>query len=260
MTPIPFPTVDLRAPGWRHHAWTHCHPPTPATTPCWPAEPPPPVDSNLVVLPLDSPNWVPGTFPPQPFGTPVPLHVHPALIPNPLNPSVPPLQWDVLHASEQARLYTGRGIIKRANLSDGAVYPSAEKIWICADEENCPILAYWIDVWGPIVVERGAGARIIDVLDAVHAYFLKPLTRRDLTLVRRSKSPVNPDPIESLDRAAFRRAGDCYDLYEVAMREYKRIDVLGTFRKWGGVRPVVFMDGTWRLFLNLLPYEVPKIA
>nr|GAT44616.1 predicted protein [Mycena chlorophos] len=268
--PVPStPGVALSAPsalGWRQHVLSHQMGfPTPATTPVWPSMPITPLDTGLVSLPADSDAWVPGTFPPQPFGTPVPLHVNPILILNPLNPILPVLQWDVLHAPEQARLYTGRGIFKPVGkvMSEAVVFPDASSIWVCADPESsagsATVLGYWMDVWGPIIVSKPSGAlKILELLDAVRAYFQTPLTRADISLIRDSKSPLNPKPLVPLKNAAYRRADDAYELPDISKREFKRIDVLGAFRQWGGVRPMVFQDGTWRLFLTMLPYYVPR--
>jgi hypothetical protein len=218
-----------------------------------------PLEEGVVALPADTLHWTPGTFPPKPFGTPVPLHVHPSLIPNPINPTIPQLQWDVLHFPEQARLYTGRGIIKKPNLKDTAIYPTADKIWICADDLNCPILAYWMQIWGPIVVE-GKGVKVFDILDKVNKYFMVELSRADRRAIRDSRSPVNPSPFTPLQCAALKRAKDAYELPDFSTKHFRRIDVLGPYRQWGGVRPVIFLDGTWRLLLNLLPYPVPRVA
>ncbi|KAJ6631399.1 hypothetical protein B0H10DRAFT_2207067 [Mycena sp. CBHHK59/15] len=245
--------------AWRRHLETPLAFPTPATTPVWPQEPHLPLSLNVVSLPADTLHWTPGTFPPLPFGTPVPLHIHPSLIPNPINPTIPQLQWDVLHAPEQARLYTGRGIIKKPSLKDVAVFPAANRIWICAEDE-CQPLAYWMQIWGPIIVDKTSSAKIIDVLDAVRAYFMTPLTREDFRIIRESRSPLNPEPLRPLARMARKRAGDAYELFDISMDHFKRIDVLGTYRRWGGVRPAMFQDGTWELFMNLLPGPVPRVA
>ncbi|KAJ6534055.1 hypothetical protein DFH09DRAFT_1405926 [Mycena vulgaris] len=264
MSSVPMGGVNLNtlsAMGWRQHAATHFMPfQTPANTPAWPQQPNLPLEEGVVALPADSLHWTPGTFPPLPFGTPVPFHIHPTLIPNPINPTIPQLQWDVLHAAEQARLYTGRGIIKKPNLKDTVVFPVAEKIWVCADEDNCPLLAYWMQLWGPIIIDKAKGVKIIDLLDAVRAYFMVPLSDRDFRLIRRSRSPINPSPYTPLANAAISRANDSYDLRDISTREFKRIDVLGAYRQWGGVRPVMFQDGTWKLYLNLLPYSVPRVT
>ncbi|KAF7362463.1 hypothetical protein MVEN_00593900 [Mycena venus] len=197
MPTIPASGVNLNTPSalsWQQHLATHfMNIPTAANTPAWPCQPPIPVEDGVVALPADTLHWTPGTFPPQPFGTPVPLHIHPTLIPNPVNPTIPQLQWDLIHFPEQARLYTGRGIVKKPNLNDTAVFPSAEKIWICADEVNCPILAYWMQIWGPIIVEAKS-IKIVDILDQVHKYFTARLSRQDFRAIRGSRSPINPAP------------------------------------------------------------------
>ncbi|KAJ7099354.1 hypothetical protein B0H15DRAFT_543816 [Mycena belliarum] len=262
--PVPTgPNADLNTPsamGWRQVGAQLMMPQTPANTPAWPQIPAPPLQDGVAALPADTLHWTPGTFPPLPFGTPVPFHVHPSLIPNPINPTIPQLQWDVLHAPEQARLYTGRGILKKPNLKDTVVFPVADKIWVCADAENCALLAYWMQLWGPIIIEPGRSVKIVDLLDAVHKYFMVPLSAADFRVIRRSRSPVNPSPLTPLMHAALRRAEDSYELRGIATKEFRRIDVLGAFRQWGGVRPMLFQDGTWKLFLNLLPYSVPRVA
>ncbi|KAF7350907.1 hypothetical protein MSAN_01652800 [Mycena sanguinolenta] len=264
MPPIPPFGVDLTKPSalaWQAHVQAHfMFPPvTPATTITWPGHSPVPVEDGVVALPADTLHWTPGTFPAIPFGTPVPLHVHPTLIPNPINPTIPVLQWDILHSAEQARLYTGRGILKKPNLKEDAIYPSAPKIWIEADELNCPILVYWMRLWGPIVVEAGS-VKIRDILDQVHDYFDVGLTRQDLELIKSARSAVNPAPYNPLRLAAGKRIADAYALPVYSKKGFKRIDVLGIYRCWGGVRPIVLQDGTWRLLLNLLPYAVPRVA
>ncbi|KAJ7176415.1 hypothetical protein C8R43DRAFT_975576 [Mycena crocata] len=265
MPVIPTPGVNLRNPsalGWGQHVRNYHFPmpPTPANTPAWPQQPHIPLEENVVAVPADTLHWAPGTFPALPFGTPVPLHIHPTLIPNPINPTIPQLQWDVLHAPEQARLYTGRGIVKAPNLKDTVSFPVADKIFICADGDNCRLLSYWMELWGPIVVEKAKGVKIIDMLDAIREYFRVPLTDRDFRLIRRSRSPVNPSPYGPLASAAFKRAEDSYELRDISTMEFKRIDAMGMYRQWGGVRPVVFQDGTWKLFLHLLPYPVPRVT
>ncbi|KAJ7672080.1 hypothetical protein B0H17DRAFT_1141243 [Mycena rosella] len=264
MPQIPMASLNLNTPsalGWQQHAATHFAPfQTPANTPAWPQVPHVPFEEGVAVVPADSRHWTPGTFPPLPFGTPVPIHIHPALIPNPMNPTIPQLQWDVLHAPEQARLYTGRGIIKKPVLKDTVSFPVADKIWVCADEDNCALLAYWMQIWGPIVVEKDKGVNMLTLLDAVHNYFMVPLTELDFRVIRRSRSPINPSPYTPLAQAAIRRANDSYELRGIATKEFKRIDALGVFRQWGGVRPVLFQDGTWKLLLTLLPYSVPRVA
>jgi hypothetical protein len=116
-----------------------------------------------------------------------------------------------------------------------------------------------MNIWGPIIVDK-KGAKIIDILDAVRAYFMRPLTRADFRLIRSSRSPLNPRPLDPLSRAAMERAGESYELFDLSMNHFKRIDVLGEFRRWGGVRPVLFQDGRWKLFLTLLPGPVPGVA
>jgi hypothetical protein len=216
--------------------------PSPANTPVWPLPSPARVANAPPALPYW---WEPGTFPVQPFNTAVPLRLHPHIIYNPINPSVPMLQWDILHRAEQARILTGRQVTIPVNLDAQAVLPNVSKIYISSVH---PLLALWMESWGPIMVEK-PDITIRDILDAIYEYFQKPLTRRDFRRI--SESPYSAD---YLTISAHRRAKASYELYFVGLASgFRRVDVMGRNRQFQGLRPVIFQDNTCKLFLGLLP-------
>lgn len=188
--------------------------------------------------------WEPGTFPVQPFDTPVPLRLHPHIIYNPNNLSIPILQWDILHRAEQARVLTGRQVIVPVNLDDQAVLPNVCKIYISSDH---PPLAVWMESWGPIMVEK-PNITIRDILDAIHEYFQKPLKRKEFRRINECSYNA-----ACLTISAQERVRDAYELYSVGLASgFRRLDAMGCYRRFQGLRPVVFQDNTWKLFLGLL--------
>lgn len=197
--------------------------------------------------------WEPGTFPVEPLGTIVPLRIHPHLIFNPLDPLIPVLQWDILHRAEQARVFTGRQLIVPVDLKAQAIMPNVRKIYITTDH---PILQTWMESWGPIMIEKPK-ITICDILDTIYEYFQQPLTRGEY---RRIKA-ATPENLASLVYAAHHRANDAYELYSCGLAAgFKRIDAMGGHRRFQGLRPVVFQDNTWKLFLGILPGPVPRVA
>lgn len=221
--------------------------PSPARTPAWPLPVP--------VTHIPAPNtpapywWEPGTYPVQPYDSPVPVRLHPHIIYNPVNPSIPILQWDILHRAEQARLYTGRQVIVPVNLDVEATLPKVSQVYISSDH---PLLTLWMESWGPIMVENDS-ITIRDILDAIYEYFQKPLTRRDFRRISR-----HPQNVARLTFAAHERAKDSYELFPVSLASgFKRVDAMGGHRRFQGLRPIVYQDNTWKLFLGLLPGPVP---
>ncbi|KAF9013914.1 hypothetical protein BDQ17DRAFT_1341718 [Cyathus striatus] len=196
-------------------------------------------------------DWTPGTFPALPYGSPVPFYVHPHLIYNPNNPSVPVLQWDILHSAEVARIFTGRHSVIPVDLKAEAIFPVVNKVYIVTDH---PILARWMERWGPIVAEADR-ITVRDVLDAIHEYFEQPLTRRDIQTIK-----AIPGNYTDLVYAAHRRVAEAYQLTTLGLRTgFRRLDAIGGHRRFQGLRPVVYQNRTWKLFLGLLPGPVPAV-
>ncbi|KAF9078779.1 hypothetical protein BDP27DRAFT_28819 [Rhodocollybia butyracea] len=274
--PAPVPQAQFQIPLW----------PTPVAAPSILLQPvvgPPPV-------------WEPGTFPVSRLGDAVPLRVHPNLLYNPMNPSFPVLQWDVVLRPEQARIMTGKQLVRKPSLGEEAVVsitqqelgqPSAgsgsggegkiKNVWI---ESETPILAWWMQHWGPIIIEKSE-ITVRDVLDAIHAYLSVPLTNGDykrVTGVQTQTEGINFGNVMRLRSARRLRATNGCELRSVALKGraldgwlarsmgaepgessiYCRSDVLGNVRRFLGVRPVVYSDGSWKLLLGLGPGPVPK--
>jgi hypothetical protein len=180
----------------------------------------------------------------------VPLHLHPHLTPNPLDPSIPTLLWDVIHPPELARIYSGRHLLLPVDLNAKAVRPMASELYITSDH---PVLALWMTIWGPIMV-RNPDITLCDVLDAIYKYLREPMKPEEMELLK--SVPGNEANIQY---AAHQRATDSYDLYSVTMKSgFRRVDVLGGHRMFMGLRPVVFQDNTWKLYLSLRPGPVPR--
>ena len=109
--------------------------------------------------------------------------------------------------------------------------------------------------WGPIVVEK-AKITVRDVIDAIWEYLQEPLTEDEYHRI----SAV-PDGLRNLTYTAHQRAKDSYELRLFTQRNgFKRVDVLGGHRRFQGLRPVAYDDGTWRAFLGLLPGPVPRFT
>ncbi|KAJ4490192.1 hypothetical protein J3R30DRAFT_46101 [Lentinula aciculospora] len=278
-------------------------PPAAHSRPQLPLWPTPAVPSILlqpaVSVPASVIMWEPGTFPPSPLGNPVPLCVHPHILYNPISPFLPALQWDIVLRPEQARVLTGKGLIKRPSLDGEAVkliapqnlgmIPGAEdgqtngvieKIWI---ESETPVLAWWMQRWGPIIIEK-SDITIRDVLDAIQAYLSVPLTEEDYTTavgVQTHMDGVNYGNGMRLRNARRLRASNGCELRSVALRGraledgwsdrlmgadpgessiYRRSDVLGTYRRFLGLRPVASPDSSWKLLLGLGLGPVPKFS
>ncbi|KAJ2932915.1 hypothetical protein H1R20_g4192, partial [Candolleomyces eurysporus] len=232
-------------------------PPSNAPTPVWPPEQPPlpPVSSGYAMFFTPAPPvFEAGTFPAQPLGTHVPVRLHHHIIINPVDPEIPVLQWDVIHAAELAKVLGGRGILIPLDLNAAAVTGgfSTDKMHITAD---APCLKFWMNRWGPIVIEK-PDIKVRDVLDAIHDYFQLPLTEDDVTEVERV-----PGNKANLRNAALYRIRDSYDSLPplTAQSGYRRSDILGGERRFKGLRVVVFDDGTWTVFLGLMPGPVPNL-
>ncbi|KAE9407957.1 hypothetical protein BT96DRAFT_914301 [Gymnopus androsaceus JB14] len=290
-TPAFIPMVPT-TPVAHHYHYYFPSPPRPPQPPLanWPQVPlwPTPAIPAVLLQPAGpTPVWEAGTFPVSRLGDPVPLRVHPHILYNPIDPALPVLQWDVVLRAEQARLLTGKGLISRPFLGDEAVIPMAlrqtppagtgaggttakiDNIWI---ESDTFILAWWMQYWGPIIIEKST----------ITAYLSIPLTNRDYrraVQVQTQMEGVNHGNAMRLRAARRLRASNGCELRSVALKGraledgwsrrmmgadpgepsiYRRSDVLGSYRRFMGLRPVVYSDGSWKLLLGLAPGPVPK--
>ncbi|KAF8643214.1 hypothetical protein AX16_009156 [Volvariella volvacea WC 439] len=231
---------------------TPVHTPYASTTPLWA---PSPLQSPgpLPAAGLQSDDqWEPGVYPLVPRGTPVPIHLEKHLVYNGIDANSPLLQWDVLHAAESARIYNGRQKLVPCDLAAPATDPGVSKIWI---ESDHPMLKYWMQRWGPIMVEKPEGAvvSVCDVLDGIWQYLQQPLTRKDYEI-----NNLTPANVTRLSLAAHQRAQQSAGLPDVNLQAgFLRVDVLGTDRRFQGLRVVVEDNNVWKLYMGLLPGPLP---
>ncbi|TFK61966.1 hypothetical protein BDN72DRAFT_413416 [Pluteus cervinus] len=227
-----------------------------------PAAPPPPVipgtPGSGLPISLDSvPAWEQGTYPPAPLGSPVPMRLHPQLSYNPINVGAPTLCWDIIHPPDiSARGYTGRELFVPVDMSQLATEPGVNKIWVESDHE---VLRYWMNVWGPLVIEKAESdppITIKEFLDAIYLYLREPLRKREYRILK--EVPGNRD---GLTYAAHKRAQEEFGLAEFTLDEgFRRVDVVGGHRRWQGARVQVEADRSWKVFIGLLPGPVPKLV
>jgi hypothetical protein len=111
-------------------------------------------------LPGADPRWTPGTRPPVAWGASVPVRLAPCLIPNPGNPNMPQLVWDVSQNPTTAQRITGaHTIISLASqFHEQAIVPATQEIHIAVQSPFVERL------WGSIVVTTKSTATIWDIL------------------------------------------------------------------------------------------------
>jgi len=188
---------------------------------------------------------------------PYPLVLHYQLI-YPQTPSaLPEIVWDVIHPPDFARVSSDREFFKIWRLPDfdaEAFQPSGvKKLWILSDH---PILAHWVERWGPIIIISPQSLTIRNLLEGIYAYFRTPLTRDDLRHINSI-----PDNRMCLRYARAQRAKDSYEIEAVVISQgYRRIDVVGSHRRFNGLRISILPDQTWRLYMNLTPGTVPRVS
>ena len=105
----------------------------------------------------------------------------------------------------------------------------------------------WMLRWGPIALEK-KNISIGDILQAIYDYLRVPLTADDISYL--STIPGNR---ENLRKVRALRAREAYDLDIVVLKSgYRRVDVLGTCRRFKSLSILTMADNTWRLDLDLL--------
>ncbi|KAI6011109.1 hypothetical protein EDC04DRAFT_2905651 [Pisolithus marmoratus] len=203
------------------------------------------------------PQWSPGTWPPVPWPTDVPVRLAPWLIPNPINPNVPRIVWDVSTHPTTARrvtgahvtlpLYSGGGGSTAAGIDHEQVTsPASDRILVRYDVGSI------YQLWGPIIVERPGGrVTIRDLLEGIYAFFQAPLTHAEVERI----SSLGQDNYRLLVDA-YRRRTTQRQLGVLRDREWReglrRVDCLGDERWWWGARVTDNSDGTWQLHLGLM--------
>ncbi|KAH6918479.1 hypothetical protein BKA70DRAFT_1247344 [Coprinopsis sp. MPI-PUGE-AT-0042] len=236
----------------------------PSVTPVWPPEQ---VQASLMNLhdpsihALSQPLVVPqkfegGTFPPQPLGGLVPIRIHAQLVLNPIDINDPILQWDIVQHPDISRALSPRRVMLPVAMNSLAVTPGSRNLYITSDWD---FLQYWMDPkrWGPVILQQGTDVTVQDLLEAIHAYFQQPLTEGEEEEIK-----AQAGGREKLKDAWRQRVQDSYEALPAisAQYGYVRSDVLGRFRRWQGLRAVVFANGSWKLYLRLLPGPAPDLV
>ncbi|KAI6094508.1 hypothetical protein F5141DRAFT_1169871 [Pisolithus sp. B1] len=250
--PPPAPVAGQQPPD----PYTAAHPlggwPFSGTSPWWP-----PLPLSTTPTAGNIPQWSPGTWLPMPWPTDVPVRLAPWLIPNPVNPGVPQLTWDVSMHPSTARRVTGAHVILPLDSAGGgstgiridnepATSPASDRIVVLCD------VALVNQLWGPIVIERpGRRVTVRDLLEGIYAFFQMHLTRAEV------------EHISSLGQGNYRLLMDAYThrttqrqlgvLRDWEWREgMRRVDCLGDRRWWWGVWVTYNSDETWHLNLGLV--------
>lgn len=236
----------------------------PSVTPVWPPEQVQANSMNLYdssIAALSQPLVVPhdfeaGTFPAQPLGGHVPIRINTQLVLNPIDINDPILQWDVVQPVEISRAFSPRRVMVPVAMNSPAVTPGTKNLYITSDWD---FLQYWMDPkrWGPIILQQGKDVTVFDLLEAVHTYFQQPLTKGEEKEIK-----AQAGGREKLKAAWRQRVQDSYEALPAVSAQYGyvRSDVLGRFRRWQGLRAVVFANGSWKLYLRLLPGPAPDLV
>ncbi|KAI6140982.1 hypothetical protein BKA82DRAFT_2655150, partial [Pisolithus tinctorius] len=202
------------------------------------------------------PRWTPGTWPPLPWPTGAPVWLAPWLTPNPVNPSVPQIKWDVSTHPMTARRITGAHVILPLDSREGgsagtgidhelATLPPSDRIIVLCDVGSMS------QFWGPVVIERPGGrVTIRDLLKGIYAFFQTRLTRAEVEHI----SSLGPNNYGLLVDAYQRRTTQRHlgVLRDWEWREgMRRVDCLGDRTWWWGVWVTYNSNGRWQLNLGL---------
>ncbi|PIL23202.1 hypothetical protein GSI_14511 [Ganoderma sinense ZZ0214-1] len=179
----------------------------------------------------------------------------PYLIPNPVNPSVPWLDWDVRMPPLMAKRYTARETVTSMSdkLGEVATHPAVARLDVVYTTAVPALLNYW----GAIPVDRGEGGTVDvgAVLDAVHDFFQVPLTSQEARELKHS----HPTEWRAMSAAFKKRCRDYPALPDVTWRQgMRRVDALADRYKWWGMWVHWNPDGTWILNLGLVPKRPPR--
>ncbi|GBE88009.1 hypothetical protein SCP_1202350 [Sparassis crispa] len=195
--------------------------------------------------------WMPGTWPPSSTFTPILSTRHivlcPWLIPNPANPSMPHVRWDVTQHPSTAKRITGRELVVdlKPKMNDQATYPPVQRAHIYCD------LGVVSDLWGPIIVKNRDAVTVRDIVMAIYEYFQIRLSQDEVSYISALGSPQN---YEKMVGSMYTRCMITPSLpgYEWS-QGMRRVDCLGNSTKFWGLWVTENDDDTWQLNLGILP-------
>jgi len=181
---------------------------------------------------------------------PYEIQLHRHITPNPLNPHIAPLQWDLYQMPPTARHYSARHNIARANLDELATSPVTNTVTIdISDCSRHPLLAHWgttISIDKSALEKKKSYITIGDILYAMYEYFQIPMTHVELLAAWGSSG----ENLDSLQRSLKTRCSEVPGIPEVEWRQgFRRVDILGEYRFFYGmiVQNDLSTSGTWKL-------------
>ncbi|KAL0574225.1 hypothetical protein V5O48_007722 [Marasmius crinis-equi] len=160
--------------------------------------------------------------PPQPES----IISHPAIFA--LEGGLTCLDWDVLFppTPEYAKLVNPPTPRIDPELSEPAFKTGFVVSQLSLRTSTYLVLAYWMDIWGPLTFSEIPTVQ--GLLEAIHQYLHKPLTTVELDNLL--STPGNKENVIHVLRTRFRDGRD------LGLKEgFKRLDVLGSHRKFAGV-------------------------
>ncbi|OBZ67665.1 hypothetical protein A0H81_12226 [Grifola frondosa] len=118
------------------------------------------------------------------------------LVPNPINPDVPHVMWDVSQHPLTAKRITGRELVADITryLDEQATNPPSDKILIICD------IGMAQNMWGPIVVQKSR-ITVWDVFLAIYEYFQKQMTRKEVDYL----ASLASGNLKSMEDACYKR-------------------------------------------------------
>ena len=172
-------------------------------------------------------------------------------MPNPGNPNLPWLIWDLRLPPTLARRIAPREVVVSARDQFGAVatHPPVPTVQIVTSATVLGGLNYW----GPIVVDKtGSGGRVLfgDIVQAIYDFFQRPLTQDEARVLERDV----PAAWAEMTRAFTARCREHPGLAEVEWKQgMRRVDCLGERYMFWGLWVSHNADGTFQLNLGTAP-------
>ncbi|KAL0566143.1 hypothetical protein V5O48_015877 [Marasmius crinis-equi] len=138
------------------------------------------------------------------------------------------LDWDLLFppTPEYATLVNPPTPYARPKFSEPAFKTGFVVSQLFLRSSSHQVLAYWMDIWGPLTLSEIPTVQ--GLLEAIHQYLHTPLTSSDLDNLL--STPENKENVVHARRMRIREGCD------LGLNEgFKRVDVLGTHRKFAGI-------------------------
>jgi hypothetical protein len=187
----------------------------------------------------------PGAWPPTTTPRRALIQLAPWMIPNPSNPALPHITWDISQSPATAKDSAGNVITDK--LGDVATHPAVDRLVIACQAGVAEKL------WGHIEVRasRPKGVTVWDVFNGIFEYFHKRVGRRRLDQM---KEILGDELLEEKMAGAFHhRVGITPALPGCEPKEeLRRVDCLGDVCIFWGLYVSYNEDDTWQLNLGLV--------